>query len=88
MFNYLYFQVINPGFGDVIVQAQLAAMEAKGMSGAQLERAEKGIRWAMHPAIQSVIGFLIGMFWGTVLSLVVAAFVKRPASEELPVEAA
>jgi len=55
--NFVYFQFINPGFTDVIIQAQLAKMEAKGMQGAQLEQAEKVVRMMMKPGIQPCLDF-------------------------------
>jgi hypothetical protein len=86
--NYLYFNVINPGFTDIIVQAQLDKMEAKGLSGAQLEQAEKGIRMFMNPIFSGCFVFLSVLFWGTLISLVAAAFLKRPATEEAMVTGA
>ena len=81
--NYLYFQVINPNMADLIVQAQLDKMEAKGMSGAQLEQAEKGIRMFMKPVFSAIFGFIMGLFWGTIISLIAAAFLKRKAVDDL-----
>ena len=86
--NYLYFHVINPGFTEIIVQAQLDKMEAKGMSGTQLEQAEKGIRMFMNPIFTGCFVFLGSLFWGTVISLVAAAFLKRPSTEEAMVTGA
>ncbi len=86
--NYLYFNVINPGFVDIIVQGQLDKMEANGMSGAQLEQAEKGIRMFMKPVFSACFVFLSVLFWGTLISLVTAIFFKRPASEEAMVTGA
>ena len=86
--NFLYFQVINPGMTDIIVQAQLDKMEAKGLSGAQLERAEKGIRMFMKPVFSACFAFVGGMFWGTIISLIAAAFLKRkPTGDQPPVAA-
>jgi hypothetical protein len=82
--NYVYFQLINPGMVEVMVQAQLDKMEAKGMSGSQLEQAEKGIRMFMRPVFMSIVGFVMGIFWGTVISLVEAAILKRKAVEAPP----
>ncbi|MCX6945407.1 MAG: DUF4199 domain-containing protein [Opitutales bacterium] len=79
--NYLYFQVINPGLTDLIVQAQLDKMEAKGLSGTQLEQAEKGIRMFMKPVFSAITSFIAGLFFGTVLSLIAAALLKRKATE-------
>jgi hypothetical protein len=86
--NYLYFNVINPGFSELIVQAQLDKMEAKGLSGAQIEQMEKMTRMFMSPVFSSCVVFLVVLFWGTLISLVTAAFLKRPATEEAMVTGA
>lgn len=83
--NYVYMQIINPGMADMIVQAQIDKFEAKGMSGAQLEQAEKMTRAMTGPLISSCFGFIGGMVFGTLISLVTAAFLKREASGEPPV---
>ena len=80
IFYFIYLQFINPGFQDVIVQAQSAKLEARGLSGAQLEQAEKMTRIFTGPILSSCFNFLGGMFFGTIVSLIVAAFVKRPAA--------
>ena len=77
--NYLYVRVINPGFTDILIQAQLDKMEAKGMSSAQMEQAEKGVRFFMGPIMMSCFVFIGSLFWGTILSLITAAFLKRKA---------
>ena len=79
LFYFIYQQFINPGFQDVVVQAQTAKLEARGLSGAQLEQAEKMTRMFTGPLISSGLGFIMQMFFGTILSLIIAAFVKRPA---------
>lgn len=81
--NLVYMNFINPGMSDVIMQAQVAKWEAAGMSSARIEQAEGMMRKMMSPPIQAAFGFLAGMFFGTLISLVSAAFLKRPASEEL-----
>ena len=81
--NLLYMQVINPGMTDLIIQAQTAKMEAAGMSGARLEQVEAMTRKMMSPPIQACFAFLGGMFFGTIISLITAAFLKRPATDEL-----
>lgn len=78
----LYVGLINPEFTDVIVQAQVQQLEAKGLNAAQIEAAEKMIRTMSHPAINAVFAFFGGLFFGAVISLVAAAFLKRPAAEE------
>jgi hypothetical protein len=82
-FNLLYTTVINPGYTEVILEAQVAKFEAAGMSSDAAERATAMVRKMMHPAVQSAIGFVMGLFFGTLVSLVTAAFLKRPATEEV-----
>jgi len=79
--NFVYFQFINPGFADIIIRAQTLAMEAQGRSGTQIEQAEKIMQFMLRPGMQTVSGFVGGMIMGTILALIVGAFVKRPAIE-------
>jgi len=48
---------------------------------------EKIMRFMMSPAIMSIWGFLMGLFFGIVIALIVSAFLKRepqPAVEAVP----
>lgn len=83
IFNYLYSAVINPNFVEVMMQAQTLKFEEKGMTSEQIERAVGFMRGMMRPAIQAAFGFIFGMFFGTLISLVAAAFLKRPATDEV-----
>jgi hypothetical protein len=75
--NWFYFETINPGFRDLLVQAQLDKMAASGLSSDQVEKAEKGIRFLMQPLILGLVNFVNAILWGTLISLVAAAFLKR-----------
>jgi len=79
--TFLYFGVINPNLIELMVQAQLDKLEAKGLSGAQIEQAEKFIRFSMKPAVMAVSNFIFMMLIGTVISLISSAILKRPAPE-------
>ncbi len=83
IFNYLYAAVINPGFIEVVLESQAAQLEAAGLPADKIEQATAMMRKVLHPAVQSVIGFLSGLFFGTLLSLVTAAFLKRRATDEV-----
>ena len=85
--NVLYMQVINPDMADLAVQAQIAKWEALGMSSAQIERAGGMMRKMMSPGIFAAFGFVMGMLFGTIISLISAAFLKRAANDEPPVVA-
>lgn len=84
---YLYFGVINPGFSDVVFQAQVAAMEAKGLSAAQLEKIEPMLRLWLSPTAMTAMQFFMGLVWSTVLALIIAIFLRQrpnPAVAEPP----
>jgi hypothetical protein len=81
--NFVYMHFINPGMTDLIVQAQIAKWEAAGMSSTRIEQAEGMMRKMMNPAVQAAFGFCFAMIFGTLISLVTAAFLKRPSKDEL-----
>jgi hypothetical protein len=58
-------------------------LQAKGLSAAQLDQAEKMTRMFMGPLPASLFGLLFGVIFGVVIALVLAAFLKRPA-QKLP----
>lgn len=80
--NFVYFKLINPSMVDLIVQAQLDKFEAKGMSGVQLEQAEKMVRMMSGPIISSVFGFIAAFLFGTLIALITAAFLRRNATAD------
>jgi predicted neutral ceramidase superfamily lipid hydrolase len=85
VFNFIYTHYINTGMQDLIIQAQVDKWEAKGMSGAQLEGAEKMMRKTMNPAIQAVFYLVFGMIFSVIISLITSAFLKRePVEEPIP----
>jgi hypothetical protein len=79
VFAYVYYAFINPAFTDLMVQNQMAKMEARGMSGDQLEKAESFTKWMMSAGPASVMAFFYIFILGVILALIVAAFMKRPA---------
>ena len=82
MTHYAYAKFINPEFVDVIVQAQVQKLEERNLSAAQIEGAEKMIRSMSGPGVQALFGFIGGVLFGTIISLVTAAILKRPAAPE------
>jgi hypothetical protein len=80
--NYLYTSVINPNFVEVMLQSQAEKLESKGVPADRIEQIQKMSATMMKPAVMAVFGFISGMLFGTVISLVSAAFLKRPAVED------
>jgi hypothetical protein len=78
--TFAYTKFVNPEFVDVIVAAQNQKLEARGLSSAQLEATEKMVRKMSAPPIQAAFGFVGALVLGTLISLVTAAFLKRPAA--------
>ena len=81
--NFLYMGVINRGLKELMVQAQINKWEALGMSSDRIEQAEKMMRTMMNPAVQAIFGIIFGMIVCTIISLILAAFLKRPAQVDL-----
>jgi hypothetical protein len=86
-FNYAYLAFINPGFADIVIQDQLDKLQAKGIDGARAERAERIIRFMMSPGIYAVQTLVFGFIFAVILSLIIAAFLRREVPAEPPVQA-
>lgn len=77
VYTFMHFSFINPEFGDhmmVMIQQKWAET---GMTGRQMDAAEKVTRIFFHPAVMAVTGFLAQLFFGVIFSLIVAAILKR-----------
>jgi hypothetical protein len=84
VFYLLYGFVINPEFHEVLYQYQMDQIAAKGVSASQAEGMEGMMRFFCGPvwfALMSVFGSLIT---GTLLSLIIAIFVKRNVAASAP----
>jgi len=79
VFNYAYLAFINPGFSEIMLQDKLDKLQAKGVSGAQLEQAEKITRFMLNPIPAAIAGLIYLFILGFIIALIVAAFLKRPA---------
>ena len=79
VFYYIYMAFINTGFTELMVQDTMDKMQAKGMSGAQLDNMEKGVRFMSGAGVQSITALIGGLVFGAILSLIIAACLKRAA---------
>ncbi len=82
VYSYVHLTYINPNFPDYFVEASRTKWAAVGMSESAMEKAEKGVRWFTRPLIWSAIGAIMSVAFGTVLSLIIAAFLKRNPPQE------
>jgi hypothetical protein len=84
VFQFVYASFINPNFAEVTIQAQISAMQAKGIPSDAIEKAEGMMRLMTKPAMQAGFSFVGGMFSNVIISLIAAAFLKRRAVEVPP----
>jgi ABC-type Fe3+ transport system permease subunit len=87
--TYVYMAIVNPGFSDIIYAAQVAKMEEKGMSSAQIASAEPMMRKVMSPIGSTIFQAVGGAIFCTVIAAIVAIFFRKPRAvvlgEEPPV---
>ena len=77
IFSFIYVKYVNPGFVEEIMQQVQLQWESQGMTDDEMRTAEKVTRWFMQPGMLIIMTLLGYCFWGTILSLIVSAFVKR-----------
>lgn len=83
LFTVLYSAVINPDFPDVLLQLQVTQLEAKGMSSDQIDKATSMMRMMFRPAVQGIFSFFLVTIFNVAISLVAAAFLRRPATVQV-----
>ena len=76
----LYIRVIDPQFTEILIQAKLNRLEARGITGDQYDRAEKIIRASSGPFWQTIAVCIGCAILGLIISLIVAAFFRREAA--------
>ena len=77
----LYIGVINPNFQEIMVEGQIAKMEAQGVPSEQIDAAEKIMTMMGGPIPQALTVLIGGFIFGFIISLIVAIFVRREAVE-------
>jgi multisubunit Na+/H+ antiporter MnhB subunit len=80
----IYISVINPELIDTMLAYQTTKWEAANMNSQQIEGAEKVMRMVMKPFVMVPIAILWNTFYGTIVSLIAAAFIKRAAVPPQP----
>ena len=80
VFQVIYFIFINPGYSEALYQFQVAEMERKGMAEDVISKAEPAMRFMMSTPMLIVFGVIGAIFFGLVLSLILAAVFKAEAS--------
>ena len=77
VYTYIHFKFVNPEFVDYQLALIRPKWEAAGMGDAQMEQVEKMTRMMMGPGVQACLTPIIVVLFGLILSLVIAAILKR-----------
>jgi len=81
IYSFVFLTFIDPAYLERIIQQSLEQAEAnmvkQGLTGDQMEPALAMTRKFMSPIIMSALTILISAFFGAILSLITAAFVKK-----------
>jgi high-affinity Fe2+/Pb2+ permease len=81
VYTFIHFKFINTEFADYQLALIRTKWEAAGMSGAQMDQAEKFTRMMMGPGFQAVMTPIFVTFFGLIFALIIAAFLKRTPPE-------
>ena len=86
VYTWVHLKFINTNFADYQIELLRQRWAASGLGDAQMEQAEKMTRMMMGPGMSAVFALVAGVIFGLIISLIVAAFVKRaaPADAEPP----
>lgn len=77
LFNVLYMTVIDPGFIDTMVDGMEEMFASMGLEGDIAEQELDKVRERFAPMTQLTNGLLFGTLAGVVLSLIIAAIMKK-----------
>ena len=83
IYSFIHFKFVNPQFADYQLAMIRQQWEARGMSEAQMEQAEKVTRMMMGPVAQAIMTPIFVTIVGLICALIIAAFLKRPAPDEV-----
>ncbi|QSE95907.1 DUF4199 domain-containing protein [Fulvivirga lutea] len=83
VFAYVYIKFIDPTYMDIVKELQVEEMMNSGMSDAEIEQALEFSQGFMTPGFIMIMAFLVSVFFGFLISLVVSAITKNnnPALE-------
>ncbi len=77
IFTYILYKFIDTGLINKMLAMSEDAGLKKGLSQEQIDLGMKFTRKIMTPPVLSFFSLLFGMFFGTIMSLIVAIFVRK-----------
>jgi hypothetical protein len=81
VYNFIHLKFINTQFVDYQMELIKLQWEKAGMSATQMEKAEGFARMMMGPVVQGIVTVIFVVIAGLIISLILAAILKRPAPE-------
>ena len=82
VYAYIHFKFVNPNFFDYQAAMLRDKWAAKGMSDAQIEQAENMMRKFSGPGVFAISTPIIVVCIGVIISLILAAILKRNPPEK------
>ncbi|GAB3260534.1 hypothetical protein GCM10027347_24900 [Larkinella harenae] len=76
-YNFIYMTFIDPTIRQQTLDKVREQLEDRGMSDEQIEQALEMSEKFQSPGLQFVFGILAAGFFGLIISLIVAAFIRR-----------
>jgi hypothetical protein len=76
-FSFAYMKFIDPTITDQMMKKAIEEMEKKGLTDDQIEQAMEYSKMFMNPGVLFVVGLIGTIFIGFILSLIIAAIVKK-----------
>lgn len=83
VYSFIHFKFVNPEFADYQLALIRPKWEAAGIGDAQMEQMEKMTRTMMGPVAQAIMTPIFVVLFGLILSLIIAAILKRPAPDQI-----
>ena len=81
VYTFIHFKFVNTEFVDYNMELIRAKWTQAGMGAEQMEKAEGFTRMFMGPVSMAILSPIMAVFFGLILSLIIAAILKRPAPE-------
>jgi ABC-type sugar transport system permease subunit len=81
VYTFIHFKYVNTEFVDYNMELIRAKWAQAGMGADQMEKAEGMTRMFMGPVSMAIMSPIMSVFIGLIVSLIIAAILKRPAPE-------
>ena len=80
VYTFIHFKFVNTEFVEYQLAYARTKWEAAGMTEAQMDQFEKGTRMFSGPIVYAIATPIMAVIFGLICSLIIAAFLKRPAT--------